>query len=149
MIKLKALSDIPAHLPTIPQAAMEFLRTADADTPCGRYDLGEDCYINVMTLTTDPALAAAEAHEVYTDVQILLSGEEAILYGDRTHLSPSVPYNAEIEAAFYPCDGFARVTYRAGEAIVLFPADAHLPGRAVTEPMTVKKAIVKLRYTAQ
>ena len=146
MIKLNTISELPSHFPTLPTEALAFLTQADKDTPCGRYDFDESCYINVITVETSPAPGLAEAHEIYTDIQVLLEGEEAILYGDRTGLAPEVPYDPAIEAAFYPTSGFSRVTYQAGEAIVLFPADAHLPGRAKGDPMTVKKAIVKLKF---
>ena len=36
------------------------------------------------------------------------------------------------------------VCYRAGEGIVLYPHEAHLPGRAVQNEMAIKKAVVKL-----
>ena len=146
MIKIQNLSDLPSYFPSLPTEAVNFLKNADENTPCGRYKFDDTCYINVMTVETSPAPGLAEAHEIYTDIQVLLAGEETILYGDRTNLTPAVPYDASIEAAFYPSDGFAPVSYRTGEAIVLFPADAHLPGRAVNAPMTIKKAIVKLRY---
>ena len=39
------------------------------------------------------------------------------------------------------------VCYKSGEAIVLYPCEAHLPNRVVNEPMKIKKAILKVALT--
>ena len=36
------------------------------------------------------------------------------------------------------------VCYKSGEAIVLYPCEAHLPNRVVSEPKKIKKAILKV-----
>ena len=54
--------------------------------------------------------------------------------------------DAAKDAAFYSFEGADEVTYKAGECVVLYPVEAHLPCRAVSEPMPIKKAVIKLNY---
>ena len=86
-----------------------------------------------------------EAHERFLDVQMVLAGEEKIYVTDKAPLAVVTPYDAGKDIAFYAWESAESVTYRSGEAVVLFPEEAHLPGRAVGEPMTIKKAVLKLR----
>ncbi len=144
MIKIQDLQALTNHLP-IPQEALAFVLKMGEDTPDGRYDFGEGCYVNVMRCDTVTELAPMEAHEVYIDVQMVLAGEEKIYVTDKASLTVVTPYDAEKDIAFYAWETAEAVTYRSGEAVVLFPEEAHLPCRAVSEPMTIKKAVLKLR----
>lgn len=144
MIKIQSLQDLPDCL-TIPQEALDFVLRLNADTPNGRYDFGTDCYINVMSCDTSAALAPMEAHERFIDVQMVLAGEEKIYVTPKAPLTVTEPYNAEKDIAFYAWENAEAVTYRSGEAVILYPEEAHLPGRAAGEPMTIKKAVLKLR----
>ena len=143
MIKITSFKDIEQHF-NIPKAAIAFLESANADTPNGKYPFGADCFINVMHCTTKTEQGVMEAHNIYVDVQCLLTGEEKILYTDKTDLPVTTPYDAQKDASFHSFDKADVVTYRAGEGVVLYPNEAHLPCLAVSEPMTVKKAVVKL-----
>ena len=146
MLHLHSLDNLHALLPHVPEDAVSFLQSADADTPCGRYEFGDTCYINVMSIETSPETGAMEAHRAYIDVQMLFDGQETIFCADTDTLTVVKPYNPDIDAAFYALSSDAQpVSYRTGEAVVLFPRDAHLPGRATEKPMTVKKAVLKLR----
>ena len=45
------------------------------DTPCGRYVLSDDVYVNVMSYEPKPVEeAVAETHLVYADLQLILDG---------------------------------------------------------------------------
>ena len=144
MIKICDLRDLQKHC-DIPQSAVDFLLAANAETPNGRYEFGENCYINVIDCQTKCEKGLMEAHQNYSDVQILLSGEEKILYADWAGLRIEKPYDAKIDCTFFSFDEAEEVCYRAGEGILLPPCDAHLPGLATDLPMIVKKAVVKLR----
>ena len=144
MIKIHNLKDLSRYLP-IPQDALDFVLKMTADTPNGRYDFGADCYVNVMVCDTSAALAPMEAHEKFIDVQMVLAGEEKIYVTPKAPLSVTAPYSAEKDIAFYAWEHAEAVTYAAGEAVILYPEEAHLPGRAAGEPMTIKKAVLKLK----
>ena len=144
MIKIHNLKDLTTHLP-IPQDALDFVLKMTADTPNGRYDFGADCYVNVMSCDTSADLAPMEAHEQYIDVQMVLLGEEKIYVAKKAPLAVVTPYDEGKDVAFYAWQSADSVTYRSGEAVVLYPAEAHLPGRAVNAPMTIKKAVLKIK----
>ena len=58
-------------------ACVEYAAQLNADTPCGRYEVSEDVYVNVMEYTPKPSSEATiETHDVYADLQLVLSGEE-------------------------------------------------------------------------
>ena len=108
--------------------------------------LGRPCHINVMESATHVGSGLMEAHDIYVDAQCLIAGEEKILYADKTTLPLETAYDAAKEAAFYSFEQADEVTYKAGECVVLYPVEAHLPCRAVNEPMPLKKAVIKLNY---
>ena len=147
MLKIQNLQEVTQYLP-IPRDAIAFALDMNADTPDGRYDFGADCYINVMHCDTTAETAAMEAHEKFIDVQMVIAGEEKIYVTEKAPLHTVTPYDADRDIAFYAWDHAEAVTYRSGEAVVLYPAEAHLPGRAVGEPMTIKKAVLKLKADA-
>ena len=144
MIKIQNLRDLTAHF-TIPQEALDFALALTAETPDGRYKFGEDCFINVMHCDTSSGIVPMEAHEKFIDVQTVIAGEEKIFVADKAPLTVVTPYDEAKDIAFYAWEDAEAVTYRSGEAVVLYPAEAHLPGRAVGEPMTIKKAVLKIK----
>lgn len=145
MIKITNLQDLKKYF-RVPDEALAFIEKATAETANGHYEFGPDCHINVMNANTAAELAPMEAHEIFVDAQCMICGEEKILYADKAKLPLATPYNAAKDVAFYDFETAGEVTYKTGECVVLFPAEAHLPCRAVKEPTTVKKAVIKLRY---
>lgn len=143
MIKVTSYQDLKKYF-TVPDEALAFLSTITKDTENGRYHFGDDCFVNVMNYTTKTELADMEAHDVYVDVQCLFTGEERIYYADRSALHETVPLNEAKDVLFFAYEPSPYVDYLSGECIVLYPEEAHLPGRAVSTSMTVKKAVMKL-----
>ena len=144
MIKIQNLQELSAYL-SVPQDALDFVLKMTADTPNGRYEFGADCFVNVMHCDTKAESTPMEAHEKFIDVQMVLAGEEKICVAEKAELDIVTPYDEEKDIAFYAWESAEEVCYRSGEAVVLYPAEAHLPGRAVNAPMTIKKAVLKLR----
>ena len=105
----------------------EYLRRSDLNLMAdGRYEIsGEDAFLTLtrssLRLSTEAPL---EAHRLYADIQIVLSGEEG--YGWRSVASCTAP----------------RGTLRPGGMAVFFPSDAHAPLIGSGE---VRKCIVKVR----
>ncbi len=147
MKKLDNLQEVKNYF-DVPDEAIAFLEAANEQTACGRYEFGPDCYINVMMCDTTNDPGYMEAHKIYVDLQYLITGEERILYTDTTSLKAETPYDAEKDYGMYYYDTADTVIYRAGEGVLLYPVvDGHLPCRAVTAPMQLKKAVMKIRYT--
>ena len=146
MKKINQIQDIKRYF-DLPDEAIAFLEGLDSDTACGKYPFGEDCLVNVMTCDTSSEFAHMEAHVLFVDVQILIDGEERIYYTDLERVKPETDYDAVKDRTFYYYDEDSSfVDYASGEAVILYPCDAHLPGRAVNAPMQVKKAVLKVRY---
>lgn len=143
MIKISNYQDLKQYF-NVPDAALAFLAAISENTANGKYPFGADCFINVMDCTTREELADMEAHDVYVDVQCLITGEERIYYKNREGLTVTKPLNAEKDVLFFAYEPSPHVDYKAGECVVLYPEEAHLPGRAVNAPITAKKAVMKL-----
>lgn len=148
MIKITNLDDLN-NLFDIPKEALDFVKNADASTECKRYDFSEECYVNVQSVETKKETPLMEAHEKFVDIQCLISGEEKIFYIAKEGLKIQRPYSEGGDAALYDFDEASEsVCYKSGEAVVLYPPEAHLPNRCKDEPMTIKKAIIKIGVTA-
>ena len=145
MKKLKIGYEIKDVFPEIPDDAIEFLLSVNEDTEPGKRYFGEVCFVNVINANTRTEHKPMEAHENYIDVQCLITGEEKILYADKFTLAEHKPYNPETDCAFYSFDQYDEVIYGAGEAVVLYTKEAHLPGLAVSEPIPCKKAVLKVK----
>lgn len=135
-----------SELLSVPTDAVVFLKTATPNTPNGRYDFGDTCYVNVMDCDTKEPTddSLMETHERYVDVQFLIDGEEKFLCADKNGLMLAVAYNPQKDIAFYRFEHAVEVVCHTGEAIVLDTCDAHLPGCAVDGAKTVKKAVMKV-----
>lgn len=147
MIKITAIEEAKKYF-EIPSEAIEFLKKANCDTENGRYYFGEFCYVNIQTCDTKLETPLMEAHEKYVDIQYLIDGEEKIFYTEKEGLGIRKPYSEGGDAALYNFDEKSEaVTYKSGEAVILYPEEAHLPNRAVTTLRTIKKAVVKVSMT--
>ncbi len=143
MIKITNYQDLKQYF-NVPDAALAFLAAISEKTENGKYPFGADCFINVMDCTTREEQGDMEAHDIYVDVQCLVTGEERIYYTDRAPLTVTKPMNEEKDVGFFAYVPSPCVDYKAGECVVLYPEEAHLPGRAVSTSTTVKKAVMKL-----
>ena len=91
------------------------------DTPCGRYVLSDDVYVNVMSYEPKPVEeAVAETHLVYADLQLILDGAEWMGCADVASLVPLSAYDAQ-------------------------KGEPHAPSLKMQNG-TVKKAVFKIRY---
>lgn len=126
--------------------AIEFLQRADlAALPDGRYDIdGDAVYALVQRYTSKlPGEGRWEAHQRYADLQIVVEGEERVGYGQMGRFTRGA-YDPAKDVEFLTGDAdFVRLT--AGEFIVLWPGEVHMPGMAAGAPTTVKKIVVKIR----
>ncbi len=144
MIKITTIEDAKKYF-EIPNEAIEFLKEANCDTENKRYDFGEFCHVNVQSCDTKLETLRMEAHEKYVDIQYLISGDEKIYYTSKEGLSINKPCPEGGDTTLYDFDEKSEaVIYTSGEAVILYPEEAHLPNRAVTVPQTNKKAVIKI-----
>jgi biofilm protein TabA len=146
--KLERLAFYASVSPRFP-AAIKFLLNNPAALADGRHDiLGDDCFALVQGYNTKPlAEAAFEAHRIYADIQVILAGEETLLWTPLENVGAvTQPYAAEKDIAFYASPrSSSALNLRAGEFAVFYPNDAHAPGMQTHGPVAVRKVVIKVR----
>ena len=124
---------------------LEKSKTLDANTTCGKYVLSDEVYVNVTEYSPKPIeQATPETHNVYADIQLILSGEEYIGYNKTQLLSPATQYDSNNDIQFWKGD-VALLTMQQGDWALFMPGEAHAPGLIKSEGK-VKKAIFKIKY---
>lgn len=127
-------------------SAFAFLRRADLPTlAAGRHATdGDRIYALVQDYDTRPlAEGLLEVHRRYIDIQYVVSGAELIGYAPLAAQPVAEAYAADKDIAFLqgPADP---IPLRAGQFMILFPHDAHMPGRTAGEPAKVHKVVLKV-----
>lgn len=90
--------------------------------------------------------ARYESHDIMTDIQLVLDGEEDVLVVERQGLTQAADYDPVKDITFYqesPAP-LARVRLTPGRFLFVAPHDAHMPSLATATPAKVKKLVVKL-----
>ena len=147
-----SLSQVAQQAATPPgiQKALDFLqRAVNEDLPDGRVTIdGSAVYALVQSYESraENDNPTFEAHRRYVDIQYIVSGSEVLGWAPLDELSVTVPYDGEKDALLgtVPPEAATLIRFAAGQAIVLYPTDAHAPGLAAGEPGPVKKTVVKI-----
>jgi YhcH/YjgK/YiaL family protein len=129
------------------RVALEYLQRADiASLVAGRHDIdGDRVFVLVSDYDTrQPADTFWEAHQRHVDVQFVQSGSERIAYGDIARFELD-PYDAERDLIVARGESERFVEVGAGEFVILFPHDVHMPGLTGQAVRSVRKAVVKVR----
>ena len=86
-----------------------------------------------------------ESHKQYIDVQVIVEGDEFIEVADIAKLSVKEDKTPAKDVIIYElADNVTALRLGAGEAVVLFPIDGHMPGVAIKAPTLVRKIVVKV-----
>ncbi|OXM84031.1 YhcH/YjgK/YiaL family protein [Paenibacillus rigui] len=119
-----------------------------AEKAAGKYEIdGELMFALVQELETEPAAKRRpESHEKYADIQLLVSGEEAI---GVAKYSAELPVQEDMlgtrDIVFYErADNEFNLLLRPGQFAVFYPSDVHRPCCNVNGPSAVKKIVVKI-----
>jgi biofilm protein TabA len=131
-------------------AALDFLRNCHTEMPDGTVEIdGKNVFAMIQSYETRQERNAPrfEAHRKYIDIQFLLSGTELMGWAPLDAVTVTEPYDAEKDILFgnVADDASAFTFFSAGQAIVLFPSDAHAPGLTKGKPRPVKKVVIKIR----
>lgn len=122
-----------------------FLQENPDPSPCARQDVSPDFYYSIQQYDTRPSQGGLlEAHNLYLDIHLLLSGTEEIYIAERSLLREAVCYDPSKDAAFYEGGWQSCSRLEPGSFLICFPHDAHLPGTAQTAG-PVKKLMAKVR----
>lgn len=143
------LQDQNAPLPPQIAAAIQHLRDTDYSAmPPGKYLIdGDQMFALVQDpMTQDWESGFPEFHARYTDLQYLLSGEEAIAYlPPQPQAQMRDNFLAERDIAFVqPQENETRIVLTPGMFAVFYPGELHRPCRSVKQMMQIKKVVIKI-----
>ena len=128
-------------------AAYKWLAETDLDnTAAGSYPICEGVTANVQEYTTFPAAEGSfETHDLFFDIQYIISGKEqfGVCKRDGLILKQDNPDN---DVKFYEEPEMSgTVLLLPGDLIVVDPEDAHKPRCAAGAPEFVRKVVVKVK----
>ena len=128
--------------------AQAFLEQAmnNPDLPEGRHEIaGDDAYGLIRRYQTQPLKnQRLEAHRQYIDIQLMVRGQEKLIYQEVSRLTPAAPYDPASDCALFSGEG-TPVRLSDGVFVILYPQDAHLPKLCAPAPSMAVKAIVKVK----
>ena len=100
--------------------------------------------VMVQAGTTKPLDGALlEAHGKFLDIQYILEGGEVVGWAPTDSLTPEGDFNEEKDYGMFS-GSCTPITVPAGYCYVVFPEDAHAPGKHLETPNDYKKIVVKL-----
>ena len=124
-----------------------FLKNTDLENlEIGRYEIDGK---NVFALVSEyeskkPEDCRPEAHQIYADIQYIVSGREAIGFAPLGGQTITSEYNPDKDIAFFSGETTPLIL-EAGMFAVFFPQDVHRPCMQINGPEKVKKVVVKVR----
>jgi len=116
-----------------------------------RQELSGGAYAMEMAfLTKTRSEGFFETHRRFVDVQVVVSGEEVMEVECADRLAVTQPYDETKDFSKHEDGGFPSVLrMRSGDVAVFWPADAHMPSLAVSQPALVRKTVIKVPVSAQ
>ena len=114
----------------------------------GKYPIdGQNAY---ATISTGPPKKMEEvkweSHKKYIDLQYVISGKIKIGLAPVTTATVTEPYSESRDAANYNATG-KYLTATPKEFFLFFPQDAHRPDIKIEGADSLKKLVIKIRYT--
>ena len=111
--------------------------------PAGRTDVSENCFVLNQIYETKPISEGKfESHHRYADLQYLVDGEETVVWQTVEKLT-KIDEDPEKDFVLYQGDGVP-LPLTAGNFMILFPKDAHMPSRTLHTPRTNRKLVFKI-----
>ncbi len=128
--------------------SFDLLKTGNLGSKeAGTYEVdGKKLYYMVQRYTTKPtAERRFESHRKYADIQVVLSGREIMGYRQVRGLEMTTPYDEAKDIMFFSTPSeYTELKMGAGEFVVLFPDDAHMPQVQWSGPAQVVKIVFKV-----
>ncbi|MGK3693451.1 N-acetylneuraminate anomerase [Escherichia coli] len=147
MGEVQSLPSAGLH-PALQDALTLALAARPQEKAPGCYELqGDDIFMNVMTFNTQsPVEKKAELHEQYIEIQLLLKGEERILFGMAGTARQCEEFHHEDD--YQLCSAIENeqtINLKPGMFAVFMLGEPHKPGCVVGEPGEIKKVVVKVK----
>ena len=127
------------------QQAFDYLQKTDLKVlPVGRIELdGKNLYLMVQEYNSKlPEQGKWEAHKRYIDLQYIVSGVEKMGFAALSRLTLG-DYNPDKDFQALSGEGVF-LPLGAGDFMLLWPQDGHMPGMSIDTPVPVKKVVVKI-----
>jgi biofilm protein TabA len=106
---------------------------------------GRNLYANVQKYVTVPFDTANwEAHREYLDLQVVVSGHEKMGYAHIDKLQPVTDYDESKDYQMLSGNG-SQISLSAGDFMLLYPEDAHMPKCIDSVAEDVLKIIIKIK----
>jgi len=130
--------------------AFDFLGNNDLGSlEAGKHEIsGGDVFVLIQEYTTNlPEGRFMEAHHDYADIQVVLTGEEAIYYSNSPEgMTLHQPYDGSKDCVLYASnEDDTMCILKEGDFAVFFPKELHKPCCAAGSTCNVKKAVVKIK----
>ena len=127
-------------------SAYDFIVQKAGTAAVGKYELENGAYASVQEYTTKVrGEAKYEAHKKFIDIQLIVSGRELIAVTPIGKMELCTEYNAEKDVMFFHHnDACTDYLLEAGDFLILYPQDVHMPGVCVNEQSPVRKIVVKV-----
>ena len=144
---LELLPYLPAQLKQVIQHVMA---NFNADSALGKFDVdGENQFVMIFNDSTSPAEERRqELHGKYLDIQIVLAGQEKMVFSNLAAPQGRAEWLEGKDIAFLPLEqqGLEEKSFimNAGDVVVFYPGELHKPMCTVGENAPVKKAVVKI-----
>ena len=85
-----------------------------------------------------------EAHQIYADIQYIISGKEAIGFAPLNNQAILSSYNKEKDIVFFTGET-TQLIVTLGMFAIFYPQDVHRPCMQIDGPEKVKKVVIKVR----
>ena len=144
---LELLPYLPAQLK---QVIQHVIANFNADSALGKFDVdGENQFVMIFNDSTSPAEERRqELHGKYLDIQIVLAGQEKMVFSNLAAPQGRAEWLEGKDIAFLPLEqqGLEEKSFimNAGDFVVFYPGELHKPMCTVGENAPVKKAVVKI-----
>lgn len=125
----------------------DFLKNTDLlNAAAGKYEIdGTNVYAMVSEYESKAHQdCRLEAHQVYADIQFIVSGKEAIGYAPLKNQEITTEYNSEKDIVFFAGET-VQLIMEPGMFAVFYPQDVHRPCMQINGPEKVKKVVVKVK----
>lgn len=131
---------------------LEFLRTNPVHAwPLVEHAInGRELFVRPAAYSTRlPEEGRFEVHQLYMDVQYVISGVERMQSVPADALLPATAYDPVADIQFFTADhGITDVCVKPGEFVVYFPGEAHRPMcQRGSVPELVKKLVFKIKIS--
>ncbi|MBN9300061.1 MAG: YhcH/YjgK/YiaL family protein [Filimonas sp.] len=128
--------------------AFKYLQETDlASLEKGKYEIDGDHVFAIINEydSIDAANEQMEAHKKHIDVQYVVKGEELVGHDFLVDQTPSKAYDEEKDFMLFAERPSFFSKLQTGMFGIFFPTDLHMPNIKVSEPVQVKKVVIKIK----